>query len=404
MEKVVFFYPSHVTGGAEYLLKTAARLLSANYHIVIADVEGGWLSSNIQSNETLIFQVNEKIYLDEKCILITTANLVRNLDIYFTGDFRILSWVVQMFNVIPALPRIGGWQHKGYVKSLLRKTVLKSEYKYFKSQVLYLNEKRSIYVMDDGCKEVIKSYLEVDLVNYLPVVIPEYKIMNSIEEIKGIASDTIRLLWVGRLDGEFKNPILIKVIKDAISYSRRTSQKLIFDIVGDGPGMDEIQQVAKDEETIKFIFQGVRRGGELIDIIRNSTVGFSMGTSALEIAAQKKPTVLLDFSYNLVSEKYRYKWLYEEKNYSLGRLIEFSADPAMGNHYTFDDIISCLNLNSPAHAQKCYQHVKNYHSLQTLEGKLVNAINISTFSFAEAKESRIFKKPFWFPLKRTMRK
>lgn len=87
--------------------------------------------------------------------------------------------MVQIFNVVPVLPKFGGLQHKSILKHILKKTVLKGEYNYFFRHVSYLKSKDSIFVMDDGCSEIINSRLGVKLDSYLPVVIPDNKILRS---------------------------------------------------------------------------------------------------------------------------------------------------------------------------------------------------------------------------------
>ena len=48
MKKVYIYYPSKITGGAEFLLKTVADILKGSIDVCVVDIEGGWLSSNIE--------------------------------------------------------------------------------------------------------------------------------------------------------------------------------------------------------------------------------------------------------------------------------------------------------------------------------------------------------------------
>ena len=56
MRKVVIFYPSKITGGAEFLLKTAAELLKKTHDVTIIDISKGWLSENIAGTKIKILE------------------------------------------------------------------------------------------------------------------------------------------------------------------------------------------------------------------------------------------------------------------------------------------------------------------------------------------------------------
>lgn len=401
-KKAYLYYPSYVTGGAEYLLKTTADILKDFMQVVVVDVKDGWLSNNISDIE-VIYVSDQPIYLDEDAVLITTANLVRNIDNLFCGDFKLLSWVVQIFNVVPVLPKFGGLQHKSILKHILKKTVLKGEYNYFFRHVSYLKSKDSIFVMDDGCSEIINSRLGVKLDSYLPVVIPDNKILRS-KKIFHEFQNKIRILWLGRLDGEFKNPILKRVVEDVSRFAKKQEFEVTVDIIGDGPGFSDIVSFCKKYSYLHFIFHKEKRGTELQRIIQVADIGFAMGTSALEIGACYTPIVLLDASYNKVGKNYRYKWLYEEKGYSVGRSIDSSRDESMGNKHKIEDIFFDF-IDDPAYqAERCYLHVLEHHSVASLRDKLLNALSKTEFSFDEAKEQGLFKKPFWYPLKKILHK
>ena len=397
MKKIIIYYPSKITGGAEFLLKTTADLLKKEYKVIIVDIESGWLSSNIKDVE--IIHVSNKVYLDSNSILITAASLIRNIDLVFYGEFKLISWVLQAYNIIPQLPKIPSFQYNDIFRLIFKYTLLREEYKYFFKQINYLNSTNSIYIMDDGCNDVMSKYLGIELDKYLPVVIPDDKFVNFCDKpLKNIKNNNITLVWLGRLDGGFKNPILIRLIKDVLAFSEINNYDVVFNIIGDGPGFKEIINICKNTKDIEFIFHREKRGNELRNIILNSDIGFAMGTSALEIAACYTPTILLDASYGNVSHKYKYKWIFEEKGYCIGRSIDLSVDKTMNNKLNFSEIILNYEKDYASIGEKCYKYVEINHSEKILKNKLINAIENSCFSFADAKERGVFKKPFWHPL------
>lgn len=397
--KVVIYYPSKITGGAEFLLKNAADILKKEYEVTIFDVKNGWLSSNIKNVYSVTLSNNLKHELDENTVLITTANLVRSLDKVFIGDFKIIAWTVHPFNIIPTLPKVGNIQFKPCFKYIFKKTLLKPEYTRLNKLISYLNSKDSLYVMDDACNDVITNYFNVRVKNYLPVAIPNSK-FTSPSLLNLPISKEINCVWLGRLDGSFKNPILIRTLSDTNDYAAINNQKIFFRIIGNGPGYDEIHTFSKALKSITVEFMLERQGEELKSILLNSDIGFAMGTSALEIAACNVPTILLDASYSKVSDLYRYKWLFEVKGYTLGRIIDASLDKKMGNNLTMSDVFSAIITHKTDLSKKSYTHVQDMHSESRLSDLLKSAIKNTTSNFNEMLSEGLTSKPFWHSLKK----
>ncbi|MGG4775530.1 glycosyltransferase [Paenalcaligenes sp. Me52] len=402
MKNIIIFYPSHNIGGAEYLLKLTADLLKLQHRVRIVDIKDGWLSKNTEGVPILFAE--EKIALEKETIVITTANLVRNLDLYFTGDFTVLAWVVHPYNVIPFFPALKSLQFKKTIKTILKKTVLRNEYKRSEKRVKYLIAKKSIFAMDSSCDDVLFRYTGTHYDEFLPVIISDEKIDYSNIEFYQ-KENKIKAVWLGRLDGEFKNNILIKVMKDLNEYAKTKDHKKIeLNIVGNGPGMPEIQQVAENLAFLEVHFHLEKRGNELKSIITQSNIGFAMGTSAIEISAFGVPTILLDFSYSSVPDSYRYRWFFESTGYSLGRSIELESDASMGNTMSMDDVLNGLETSSKKLSEKCFQYAINNHSPAIFNKKINHILNTSSSSFLEMKKLGLLKKPFWFFLKKFAKK
>lgn len=395
MRKIAIYYPSKITGGAEFLLKTTAELLlKNNYKVTVFDVLDGWLSSNIKGADCFLLRDSCRIELDKDTVLLTTANIVRKLSDVFFGNFKVVAWIVHPFNVIPALPKVRGVQYKPFFKFLLKKTVLRNEYSRTDKLVKYLSENKSLYVMDDSCNDVFYSYFNFKIKNYLPVVIPDNK-FSLINNFYSRKAEEINCVWLGRLDGEFKSSILIRTLIDTNKYAQKESKSIVFRIIGDGPGYDEILVLSKTLDSIKIQFMLERKGEDLKKILIDSNIGFAMGTSALEIAACYVPTVLLDASYSVVSNVYKYQWLFEVKGYTLGRIIDSSVDKTMGNKKTINDIFSELFNSGFELSVSSYNHVRTNHSESSLNKLLQLAIENTSSDFNHMLENGLTEKPFW---------
>lgn len=402
MRKIYIFYPSKITGGAEFLLKTVADFLKSYAEVYVVDIKNGWLSSNISNVKIINFDAKDQIFLDENSVLITTANLVRKLDIYFSGDFKIIAWIVQINNIIPSLPKVGSFQYTPLFKSLLKKTLLKSEYKKINSLTLYLERNSSIYTMDDACNDVFYKYFGRRVNKYLPVVLPESKILEFHED-KKYSADEFKCLWVGRLDNQFKNPILHHLLIDISEYSKNSGKSIVFDIIGNGPGLSSAKKISRNIKNIKINFLGEMRGDELTRTIRAHDIGFAMGTSALEIAACGTSIVLLDASYGTVPKSYRYQWLYESKGYCIGRSIDNASDKSLGNEKSIKDIFDDFLVNEKSIRSLCYEHVRNFHSIDVLKEKILNAIQETNSNFQAMNDLGLLSKPYWYRFKRFFR-
>ena len=399
MKKIYIFYPSKITGGAEFLLKTVCDFLKSSMKTCIVDIEDGWLSTNISDVSVIYINKSQKIYLDENSILITTANLIRKLDLYFCGEFKIIAWIVQINNLTPAVPRIGSFQYTKFFQILFKKTILESEYRKIDNLTLYLDSNNSIYSMDEACNDVFFRYFKRRFDRYLPVVIPEEKFL-KIDERMEKPSEILKCIWVGRLDGEFKNPILHHILIDIADYAKKYNKNIVFDIIGNGPGLKSAQNIASSLLGIEINFLGEKRGEELRALICASDIGFAMGTSALEISACGTPVVLLDASYGVVPKAYKYQWLYESKGYCIGRSIDTSPDKTLGNTKNIEDIFSELIKDYEKIRNLCYAHVRRSHSIEALREKILIAIQQASSNFQVMASLNLFSKPYWYHIKR----
>ncbi len=178
---------------------------------------------------------------------------LRNLDIYFSGNFKILGWIMHPFNVIPIFPKLGSIQFKSFLRFLIKYTLLNSEYKYYKKLIKYLIQTNSLYIMDQSCNEVFFDYYGYKFNDYLPVVISDNKFSNQ-KNIKKSFKDEITCIWLGRLDGDFKTPILNHVLKDIDKYSKTQNIKIKFKIIGNGPGLNDTKELSNSLKNIEIIF------------------------------------------------------------------------------------------------------------------------------------------------------
>jgi hypothetical protein len=98
-------------------------------------------------------------------------------------------------------------------------------------------------------------------------------------------------------------------------------------------------------------------------LYENSDLHFAMGTSALEGAILGIPTILLDYSHVAFPESYKYLFLHEAKNYSLGQPI--CGDIQNEGRLSISEIFEILSseLNYSYHANRSIVYVNEKHHL-----------------------------------------
>lgn len=403
MKKLYIFYPSKITGGAEYLLKRTAEILQHDYRITIIDFADGWIKNNIslspESFDSITYREGEKIETFNDAIIITAAIYLRNIDVYFKpSQCKILLWAMQPYNVIPFFPVLKNMQRESKkLYTFLKNTGLKSEFTLFNRIISLAARENSLYAMDKECDEILNEYFNLRYSGYLPVAITK----QSFDQNKLVFNFTtdIHIAWLGRLDLEFKYFILKKVMEDIERYSEKAERKITFSIIGDGPGKKSLQSIASKMKHVSFSFLGELRGECLTSALKKCQLIFAMGTSAIESSARKIPTILLDFSYSTVSDAYRYRWFHESNGYVLGRDVSRFFEKSCGNRLTISDLFNELEQDGIHLAEKCFAHALEFHSEESLKLALLDALKKSKLDIADLYNSGITNKPFWYFIK-----
>lgn len=386
---IYLFYPSKIIGGAEFLFfRTALLLEKSGRDVVLFDIEGGWLSNNVDSlGIKKIIYNGKKIELNDQDILITTSNLMYNLDLFFKkSDAKILFWTIQPYNILFNFSN---------GKKTLRNIFISTYTKICESShVDYLNElisKNSIVAMDGECNKVLKKFYGLKYNEFLPIYI-DSESFNRLANIKEL-HNIVEAIWIGRIDLEFKIYILKKVIKDLNELCENKKYRVNFNIVGDGPGYEILKNFSNEIKNISINFLGEKHGDDLTELIMNQNIGFAMGTSALDIAAKGIPTVLLDFSYTEL-ENNKYRWIFESSDAVTGRDIALLEQSEYDEMYTIKEVFSQLFAQYSTKAELSYKYVSLNHSSENVLDKLLKYLDNASFTFSDLYRYRRLK-PLW---------
>lgn len=366
MKNLCFYFPSRSLGGVQILFNYLSERLSEDNNVYIIDYVDGYLASNKSDRVNLLPITNDiKQNIPENSILIMQADNAFNIDVELNilSDTNLVLWYLHPYNLLAILPVFVKWQLSNwwFIK-FMGKTIFRYDEKKIKKIITYSHAKNSLFFMDGATYDVCENLLDIELIDplFVPVITKDY-ILNEYQTYH-IENNTLNLCYLGRVDNSFKLEMLKKVIKDSVSYSKVSGAILTFTIIGDGPGINKIKEISEEIDSISFKFISRLERIDLVDYLRkNVNILFAMGMSALEGAKLKIPTVCIDAAYIPVGDDYKYRWLYESQNYSLGYILRSSYYPE-DNKHSFNDIIKSLLSNTSFFSQKTYSYYKEYYN------------------------------------------
>lgn len=388
---IYLFYPSKIMGGAEFLIiRTAELLAQKGIPVCIVDIKKGWISTHIKNKSIQIkFIASRKILLNHDDILIVPASLFYKIDDYFhKSNAKVLLWVMQAYNLIISPPL---FTKKNFlIKNIIEKYLVRKTDIHIKNLLCAIN-KNAVIAMDESCQEVFFHKYKLRYKQYLPVFI---NIPQKENVIYGKHDcNTIKASWLGRVDLEFKIHILKKLVQDLSNAQKSIKHQIQLYIIGDGPGLNELKEFSSAYTNIDIIFSGNVKNEHLNNIIHTIDIGFAMGTSALEFASRGTPTILLDYSYTPI-KKYKYRWLFESSNYTLGRDISLLSDQQINTMRPMIDILQSVIKHKQDLATKSFMYTYHNHS-ETKAFQLI--MEYSRKSLLTINDFYNFRKgkPFW---------
>jgi len=252
-----------------------------------------------------------------------------------------------------------------------------------------MHRKKALAFMDDAPIELFKSQLNLDLNPFLlplPFIIPEKK---NEAHVKKEPFNEIRISYIGRAEIWKVNPF-IKVLNDLSSLKL---DKKIVEIKVVTDNIEYFKQLLTQyisDKTPKIKFYENLTFNELKNLLENEIeINISMGYACLESAILGIPTILLDPSYSLLPEEYKYKWLFQTQNYKLGSLISHNNNPNKDG-FTLSDLIN-KHFNTPKYletiGEKCKDYVTANHSSSKITDRFLEQIKISNLRFIDIKSN-----------------
>lgn len=385
-KNLYFFFPYRGVGGVPVLFLRLANYLSFIdlYNIFIIDYEDGYMATNYSrakniqlveynTNTNIEFRDNDIVVFQSMPLWVMPSNLV------FSNNTKLIYWTLHPYNIFGYASSI-----KKIFKNMFLQNILIWIFRYFiyfydREAIQKFNEKKSIFFMDEENFEQTKNLLDISLedAKYLPLVI------DDIENIKiGYKPDNkiLNCIWVGRI-GDFKVHILFYTLKKLNDIVKTTGENINFYIVGTGEYLEYLQEQAKILKDLKVIYIDYIDPKELKETIIDMDIGFAMGTAALDFAKFGLPTVLLDFSYEEIEINYKFDWLYNSKNYTLGKAIDKNL--CDHDNKSLETILESLESNYDTISMKTYRYVKNNFDIDINVKKFISLIEDASLTYKD---------------------
>lgn len=413
IKSITFFFPSRTVGGVEVLFTRLAEYIAKTYNIKVyyIDYPDGYAHKQLNASEiTFIdYNPNSKVSIDYDTYLITTpstALFTLYSQFNLSDSVKLFFWNVHPYDILHKFP---SWSN--YINHSI-KNIRKIINIAFKKdvevigkvlQILYTNNALVFMDLPNYYTNNILFNLNLKEKKYLPVAVSG---INTCNTVKIVNDKEINIGWLGRLNF-FKVYSLINIIENSNAYAQKYNGKVIVHILGDGEGIDLINKLSLNKN-VELVILGTKTGADLDKyLINNIDILFAMGTSCLEGARLQIPSALMDFSYSRISDDYKFKWLFESKEFSLGNNICELTEP---NNHTFEDILNDIysSKNKETMGNKCHLYLTENHSVEKVSQMLLQYLSKNNFTLYMLESTglrelkirdRLYKLPYRIAIK-----
>lgn len=228
-----------------------------------------------------------------------------------------------------------------------------------KKLIMDLIKNKALFFMDESCANRTMNYYKLNFKPaFLPIPIPDSPYLYSNEIIT-----EFNITYVGRGEALWKVYPLKKFVHDLISGTN-----LYYTVHIVTKSNENFKNELPIHYRIKYFYHNNIDNTNIRDFLKSiSTLHIAMGTSALEGSVMGIPTILIDSSEKEFPENYKYRWIFENKNYVLGYNIDATILP---EGHDIKDIIQDIIQKDKRGiiSQKCYEYTKLNHNLtQTIQ-------------------------------------
>ncbi|MBB4051286.1 hypothetical protein GGR20_000904 [Devosia subaequoris] len=359
--------------------------------VTLIDYADGFMAKNLKSDRVKLVTYSDdgRTQVPTGAVLVLQSmnpwSIFPGLDV--APGTRLVFWNCLPFNLVPALPGVREISYRlpALLTASLR-TALAGRRAINKRLVEAMYARHAIFFMDEENVSATRRFLgaKIDDPIYLPIPVasPPAKL---VPPRKHGADDTLRLVWVGRI-ADFKHTIIARAITDTEDYCRRTGARVELTIVGSGPYLSLLQAHATTIKHVTLEFIDSVAPDQLDAFLsERADIVLAMGTAALDGARLGIPTILLDPSYGPVANVYRYRWLFEERGFTLGRILFGARSYPPGR--ALDVLLEAYGHNAHDLAERTAAYVQTNHAMPVVATKLVTNLENATYRWGDLSDS-----------------
>ena len=241
-------------------------------------------------------------------------------------DARVIFWTLHPLNLIQTIVPLPLFRHLQsrycFMDRMAGRTFFRNLHARLRSLVLAMAAEKSLFFMDGPTLRVTQERLDLVISN--PIIMPlsgdtAWAKPRSLHRDK--AQSPIRFVWLGRLC-DFKIHILIHAAHRLSELAGKRGLSIELHVIRRRPEGRKTGPVR-----IGLSWISPRQAGRAVRkktdeyLVLHADVLLAMGMAACDGAKLGIPTILLDFSYAPILRNYRFRWLFEAKDYSLGDVI-----------------------------------------------------------------------------------
>lgn len=351
-------------GGAENLAYLLIRqlALSNDQQVKIFGKEDSYLVRRLREEEIgfFFFDMDEEasyLQVDSNDVLVLFSNYY-GLKSFRKRGCRVLVWDVLTHSMIT-------WNRLQFLGNMYGADRIRHAFN--RLLIGHLQKTNAIVCMDASTRKDLCEYIGKDI-DFRIIQVP-IMVRDNRYAVRGRNTGVrINITYIGRGDEIWKVSPVKKILCDlegarhAVSIHIFTSVTDLFE--------RELGSVHDGNVTITYHtgFYGDRLHDALLEV---SDINFSMGMSALESASLGIPTILIDPSMGDYPDWYRYRWLFESTDFSLGEFVShetplrggMTLDEVLGS---VDDEVFCKSLSELSH-----RYVGENHSAETVLEKFL---------------------------------
>lgn len=405
MTKIFFYFPYYEECGVPILFLRMSRWLAENhpneYDVYVCDFADGAMARNIKYNDNVkvaLVGTTNGITISDNDILIMQSLVPYYWpkELHIAPKAKIFYWTLHFRNLTPSLLPFPGFRELPF----RYRSIYKFCSFFHKKRILGIAEMiqdmmkhNAHYFMDISTQEQCELHIPIRKpvnMDYLPVPASDYLGPYKKYDSNKLIIDAC---WLGRISYE-KTPILIHTLEACSRYAWKHKQKIRFHILGFGEYVDIVEKLELDNEYFtKFPISSIRFDEINKYLLNNIDVMFAMGTSALESAKLKIPTVLVDCTPSMqpIKGDYLFRFIDERRGYDLGHCIT-TKDIQNGNN-SIDNIFAQLRNNYVEIANNSYNHFHEKHSLSSVGTKLYGILQTMNYTF-EMINPKTIKRPW----------